>query len=44
MYLGFEYRGGTCDQSDVLDKESGIYCLFGFLALYDISGEDPRLA
>ena len=39
MYLGFEYRGGTCDQSDVLDKESGIYCLFGFLALYDISGE-----
>ena len=39
MYLGFEYRGGTCDQSDVLDKESGIYCLFAFMALYDISGE-----
>jgi len=39
MYLGFEYRGGTCDQSDVLDKESGIYCMFAFMALYDITGE-----
>ena len=38
-YLGFEYRGGTCDQSDVMDKESGIYCLFAFLSLYDISEE-----
>ena len=40
-YLGFEYRGGTCDQSDVMDKESGIYCLFAFLALYDVT-EDPK--
>lgn len=39
MYLGFEYRGGTCDQSDVLDKESGIYCMFAFIALYDIDGD-----
>ena len=38
-YMGFEYRGGTCDQSDVMDKESGIYCLFAFLALYDITEE-----
>lgn len=41
MYLGFEYRGGTCDQSDVMDKESGIYCMFAFMALYDMT-EDPR--
>ena len=40
-YLGFEYRGGTCDQSDVMDKESGIYCLFAFLALYDAT-EEPK--
>ena len=39
QYLGFEYRGGTCDQSDVMDKESGIYALFAFLALYDVTKE-----
>ena len=39
--LGFEYRGGTCDQSDVMDKESGIYALFAFLALYDLE-KSPR--
>jgi len=39
MYLGFEYRGGTCDNMDILDKESGIYCMFGFMALYDVTGE-----
>ena len=41
MYLGYEYRGGTCDQSDVMDKESGIYALFAFMALYDAT-EDPQ--
>ena len=35
-----EYRGGTCDNSDIQDKEAGIYALFGFLALHDLTGED----
>ena len=43
QFLGFEYRGGTCDQSDVMDKESGIYALFAFLALYDVTREDKWL-
>lgn len=34
-----EYRGGTCDNADVQDKEAGIYALFGFLALYDLTGK-----
>ncbi|WP_197409390.1 MULTISPECIES: hypothetical protein [unclassified Rathayibacter] len=38
-----EYRGGTCDNADVQDKEAGIYALFGFLALYDLTGEDRWL-
>ena len=41
QYRGFEYRGGPCDTSDVLDKESGIYAMFAFLALYDIT-EEPK--
>ena len=43
QFLGFEYRGGTCDQSDVMDKESGIYALFAFLALYDVTKEEKWL-
>ena len=39
--LKMEYRGGTCDNMDIQDKEAGIYALFGFLALYDLTGE-PR--
>ncbi|MDO5435115.1 MAG: hypothetical protein Q4G19_01990 [Clostridia bacterium] len=39
MYKGFEYRGGTCDQSDVMDKESGLYAMFAFDALYECTGE-----
>ena len=42
-YIGFEYRGGTCDQLDYMDKESGIYCMFGFMSLYDITGEKKWL-
>lgn len=38
-YLNMEYRGGTCDNTDIQDKEAGIYALFGFLALYDLTGE-----
>lgn len=30
-YLNMEYRGGTCDNTDIQDKEAGIYALFGFL-------------
>ncbi len=39
LYKGFEYRGGTCDQSDVMDKESGLYAMFAFNALYECTGE-----
>lgn len=42
-YLELEYRGGTCDNLDIQDKEAGIYALFGFLALYDLTGEDKWL-
>lgn len=42
-YLDLEYKGGTCDQADVQDKEAGIYALFGFLALYDLTGEQRWL-
>lgn len=41
LYRGFEYRGGTCDQSDVMDKESGIYAMFAFTALYE-ADRDPK--
>lgn len=40
MYVGMEYRGGTCDNADIQDKEAGIYALFAFLSLYDLTGED----
>lgn len=42
-YLNMEYRGGTCDNMDIQDKEAGIYALFGFLALYDLTGENRWL-
>ena len=43
VYRNFEYRGSTCDNTDVMDNESGIYAMFGFLALYDLTGEDKWL-
>ncbi len=43
VYKGFEYRGGPCDTSDIMDKESGIYAMFAFMALYDITGEPKWL-
>lgn len=43
LYKNMEYRGGTCDNMDITDKEAGIYALFGFLALYDLSGRDEWL-
>ncbi|SFJ31684.1 hypothetical protein SAMN02799624_04029 [Paenibacillus sp. UNC496MF] len=42
-YRTMEYRGGTCDNADIQDKEAGIYALFGFLALYDLTGEERWL-
>ena len=42
-YRNLEYRGGTCDNMDIQDKEAGIYALFGLLALYDLTGEDKWL-
>lgn len=43
QHLRMEYRGGTCDNLDVTDKEAGIYALFGFMALYDLTGEKKWL-
>ncbi|MCR5093707.1 MAG: hypothetical protein K6B72_07030 [Lachnospiraceae bacterium] len=43
VYENMEYRGSTCDNADVMDNESGIYAMFGFLALYDLTGEDRWL-
>lgn len=43
IYRNMEYRGGTCDNADILDKEAGIYALFGFLALYDLTKEQKWL-
>ena len=40
VYKRMEYRGSTCDNADVMDNESGIYAMFGFLALYDLTGEE----
>ncbi|NLN47157.1 MAG: hypothetical protein GX153_11435 [Clostridiaceae bacterium] len=34
-----EYRGGTCDNRDIQDKEAGIYGIFGFMSLYDRTGD-----
>ena len=34
-----EFRGGTCDNNDIQDKEAGIYGIWGFLALYDLTKE-----
>ncbi|CAM3556625.1 hypothetical protein PALU110988_28710 [Paenibacillus lupini] len=42
-YRNLEYRGGTCDNLDIQDKEAGIYALFGFLALYDLTGKQKWL-
>ncbi len=42
-YLLMEYRGSTCDNSDIMDNESGIYAMFGFLSLYDLTGEQKWL-
>ena len=43
QYQQFEYRGGPCDTSDIMDKESGIYAMFAFIALYDITNESKWL-
>jgi hypothetical protein len=42
-YRNMEYRGSTCDNADIIDNESGIYAMFGFLALYDLTGDDKWL-
>ena len=43
VYRNFEYRGGPCDTADIMDKESGIYAMFAFLALHDATGEGKWL-
>ncbi len=42
-YKNMEYRGSTCDNADIIDNESGIYAMFGFLALYDLTEEEKWL-
>ena len=42
-YKLMEYRGSTCDNTDIMDNESGIYAIFGFLALYDLTREQKWL-
>lgn len=42
-YLKLEYRGGTCDNLDIQDKEAGIYAMWGFIALYEATGESKWL-
>ncbi|HHY83724.1 MAG TPA: hypothetical protein GX505_13755 [Clostridiales bacterium] len=42
-YKNMEYRGSTCDNADIIDNESGIYAMFGFLSLYDLTGEEKWL-
>ena len=37
------YRGSTCDNTDITDNESGIYAMFGFLSLYDLTGQQKWL-
>lgn len=39
MYIGMEYRGGTCDNADIQDKEAGLYAMFAFLSLYDLTND-----
>ncbi|MBR4530475.1 MAG: hypothetical protein IKO80_09395 [Lachnospiraceae bacterium] len=43
VYGCMEYRGSTCDNADIMDNESGIYAMFGFLSLYDLTGSDKWL-
>lgn len=42
-YLNLEYRGGTCDNLDIQDKEAGIYAMWGFIALYEATHEERWL-
>ncbi|NLW11788.1 MAG: hypothetical protein GX028_07220 [Clostridiaceae bacterium] len=43
VYLNMEYRGSTCDNLDIIDNESGIYAMYAFQALYDLTSEDKWL-
>ncbi|WP_258067889.1 hypothetical protein [Rathayibacter sp. AY1B5] len=38
-FESMEYRGGTCGNADIQDKEAGIYALWGYLALHDLTGD-----
>ena len=44
VYKNFEYQGGTCDQGNFYDNESGIYACFAFLSLYDLTRDEKWLA
>eukprot|EP01044_Picomonas_judraskeda_P010277 COSAG03_NODE_1309_length_4346_cov_3.897339_5_plen_186_part_00 len=40
----FLYRGGACDNPDVLDKEAGALALRAFVALHEATGDEQWLA
>lgn len=42
-YQDMAYHGSTCDNADIMDNESGIYAMFGFLALYDLTADQKWL-
>lgn len=39
VYLNMEYRGSTCDNLDIMDNESGIYAMYAFQSLLDLTGD-----
>lgn len=43
VYLNMEYRGSTCDNLDIVDNESGIYAMYAFQSLYDLTSETKWL-
>jgi hypothetical protein len=43
IYKDFMYIGGTADFQYTIDKEAGIYAMFGFTALYDSTGNGKWL-
>lgn len=43
VYRHMEYRGSTCDNLDIIDNESGIYAMYAFQSLFDLTGDERWL-
>lgn len=39
IYNTKQYRGGTCDNPNQVDKEAGVYAMYAFDVLYTMTGE-----